>query len=191
MVFAEILGSVTNLTSGIFSNFIPIPETLAQPFIINEYGAIAFLVLFFITLAFARFLSYKNWAILFAILAATSFVFGGFYLTLLTIIVQVPLVFILKIGKGEGIGGLGKGMDDFGKEGKGLFGKKKKKEDEFGDLGDLGKGMDETSEFKDVETTTPPMQPISVQKVCPYCNTPLRYVSQYQRYYCDKCQRYV
>jgi sporulation protein YlmC with PRC-barrel domain len=33
--------------------------------------------------------------------------------------------------------------------------------------------------------------PQSQQPVCPTCKNPLRYIQQYQRWYCDKEQKYV
>ncbi len=33
--------------------------------------------------------------------------------------------------------------------------------------------------------------PQSQQPVCPTCRNPLRYIQQYQRWYCDKEQKYV
>ncbi|MDI6916454.1 MAG: hypothetical protein QMC80_01505 [Thermoplasmatales archaeon] len=34
-------------------------------------------------------------------------------------------------------------------------------------------------------------QPVSQQYPCPYCGQPLSFVKQYNRWYCDKCKRYV
>jgi hypothetical protein len=38
---------------------------------------------------------------------------------------------------------------------------------------------------------TPPPPPGMAAQTCPTCGAPLRYIQQYQRWYCDKEQKYV
>jgi hypothetical protein len=37
----------------------------------------------------------------------------------------------------------------------------------------------------------PPPPPAGTTSVCPTCGAPLRYIPQYQRWYCDKEKKYV
>ena len=41
-----------------------------------------------------------------------------------------------------------------------------------------------------ISRAPPPPPPVSTQ-TCPTCGSPLRYIQQYQRWYCDKEQKYV
>lgn len=42
------------------------------------------------------------------------------------------------------------------------------------------------------EMPLPPPPPAQIQTpTCPYCSSPIRYIQQYQRWYCDKEKRYV
>jgi hypothetical protein len=40
-------------------------------------------------------------------------------------------------------------------------------------------------------TSSPMPPPAQTGPVCPSCGSPLRYIQQYQRWYCDKEQKYV
>ncbi|HEY4675049.1 MAG TPA: hypothetical protein VIH48_03230 [Candidatus Bathyarchaeia archaeon] len=39
--------------------------------------------------------------------------------------------------------------------------------------------------------TAPPPPPAAMAQTCPTCGSPLRYIEQYQRWYCDKESKYV
>ena len=41
------------------------------------------------------------------------------------------------------------------------------------------------------EMPLPPPPPPTQTPMCPYCRSPIRYIQQYQRWYCDKEKRYV
>jgi ribosomal protein L37E len=41
------------------------------------------------------------------------------------------------------------------------------------------------------EMPLPPPPPQPQTPICPYCRSPIRYIQQYQRWYCDKEKRYV
>jgi hypothetical protein len=41
------------------------------------------------------------------------------------------------------------------------------------------------------QTTAPAPPPAAATPTCPTCGSPLRYIQQYQRWYCDKEQKYV
>ena len=43
-----------------------------------------------------------------------------------------------------------------------------------------------------IEKSSVPPPPSSLPSYnCHYCNMPLRFIMQYQRWYCDSCQRYI
>jgi len=42
-----------------------------------------------------------------------------------------------------------------------------------------------------ISSAPPPPPPATATQTCPTCGSPLRYIQQYQRWYCDKEQKYV
>jgi hypothetical protein len=42
-----------------------------------------------------------------------------------------------------------------------------------------------------ISSAPPPPPPVTAMQTCPTCGSPLRYIQQYQRWYCDKEQKYV
>ena len=42
-----------------------------------------------------------------------------------------------------------------------------------------------------ISSAPPPPPPVTATQTCPTCGSPLRYIQQYQRWYCDKEQKYV
>ena len=46
-------------------------------------------------------------------------------------------------------------------------------------------------QFQTEATLPPPPPPPPTTPTCPYCRSPIRYIQQYQRWYCDKEKRYV
>ena len=42
-----------------------------------------------------------------------------------------------------------------------------------------------------IQTPAPPPPPGMAAQICPTCGSPLRYIQQYQKWYCDKEQKYV
>jgi pheromone shutdown protein TraB len=42
-----------------------------------------------------------------------------------------------------------------------------------------------------ISSAPPPPPPAMAAQTCPTCGSPLRYIQQYQRWYCDKEQKYV
>ena len=135
----------------------------------------------------------------------TGLIFGDIYLAFFSVFSLIPIFFLIKTLKwNEGWFGFLK---------KKIFTKKEKKEsyDEMQDKEteeDYDEVQDKETKDKDtfikendyednveIEETEnikkDEYQKESQNKLCPYCNKPLTYVSQYQRYYCYSCQRYI
>jgi hypothetical protein len=47
------------------------------------------------------------------------------------------------------------------------------------------------SPLNQTQTQMPPPPPPTQMPICPYCGSQIRYIQQYQRWYCDKEKRYV
>jgi hypothetical protein len=45
--------------------------------------------------------------------------------------------------------------------------------------------------FQFQRSVVPPPPPLPGSQTCPTCGGPLRYIEQYQRWYCDKEKKYV
>ncbi len=113
---------------------------------------------------------------------------GGGITAVIIILGIAVLVKILRkiLGKGEGFG---KGL---GKEEK----MPEIKEEEF-KMPEMGGEeefkMPEEKPEAPIQPEMPqvPSQTMPQQRVCPYCSSPLTYISQYQRYYCSRCQMYI
>lgn len=208
-----IIDALIEMSNDIFSQFLSLPEILTQPVFPHVYVEYVFLALFFLTFILSRFIGFAKTFFMLVALALVGFFVGGVYFAAIMLMAQIPLMIGIRFvkkpeggfgGGKENLGGLGE-EPDFGKESKepelgGLdkgpsFGKESG-EPELPDMGDLGLPKEEagprpSGEIKPGAQVQPvqPQQP--QQKICPYCTRPLTYISQYGRYYCYTCQRYV
>ena len=201
MVVDEIFLNLVEVSRTIFSNVIEVPEFMSGPLVPIPYALFVVFGVFLVTSIISRFINLKRSIYLAFLDLLTAFVFGGFYLMVLVLFLEIPAILFVKLFKR-------KGKDEVPEMGKSDLDidKKKTKEEPELDLGseksdelDLDSEFaeniqsfeKETKEFEEKPLETPQAPVQKQQKTCPYCGMPLAYIPQYGRYYCYKCRRYV
>jgi hypothetical protein len=181
-----LLDSIVGIANSLLG-FISLPDILTQPVVSHIYADIAFIAVFALVILISKLLVFKRLFLALLISLILSIVVGGVYFATLALLAQIIFIVIwhfIKFRKKDELGGdmggadLGKmGGEDFGKIG-----------------GEENLEMPKAEEFKEtgMPEVTPGMPEVEhpKQKLCPYCHNPLRYIQQYQKYYCDYCKQY-
>ena len=182
VLFDSVVGIANSLLG-----FIPLPGILAQPIVSHIYVDIFFIVVFAGVILLSKLLTFKRLALALFLSTIMGILVGGAYFAVMALFVQLPLLILWKFvifKKKDELGGEA-GGEELGKVGGEEFGKAGGEEE---------LGLPKAEEFK--ETGMPEFTPESPdieqpqKKLCPYCHNPLRYIEQYQRYYCDYCKQY-
>lgn len=194
MVFG-VIDILVQFSQNLLYPLLPLPEILTKPLVSNVYVDISFIAILIAVIVISKFLITRRLLIALAVSIIFSIVVGGVYFALAVLAVQIPLTVIWKFFVfGKKKDELGAGME---KEMKGRKGKEADMNMDFGaDIGgtDEGLGLPEAEGMnmpKSAEVV-PGMPDVSPKKakLCPYCGNELRYINQYQRYYCDYCKQY-
>lgn len=178
----DIFNRILDIPYNLFSNFLDIPSI--GPFFYLEYSGIIILGLFLLTILLSKFLKFKNIFYLIILTSILGLVFKDIYLAFTTIILLTILFFVVKKFKFGFI--------------KSIFVKNESDNISFVNKSSKNKKLKNTnSQNSYVKSTKKSIYQKQKnvdnrrEKICPYCNNSLVYVTQYGRYYCYYCKKYV
>ena len=182
----DFLNSLLDIPFNLFSEFVGLPAI--GPFLNTEYAGIIFFGLFLMTVLMSKFLKFRYISPLIILTSFTGLILGDIYVAFFSFVLLIVLFFAIKTLKlYEKLFGFLKFV---------VVRIVKKKEDEpdenkkepFESEGSK-ENFDEAGSKENFDEVGSKMS--TNQKICPYCNSPLKFIPQYQRYFCYSCQKYV